>query len=104
MNTYAKRCAAVTAAAGTRTVIHASNPTAANRDAPSNAFSRVVTLPTLHVRRSAFIASAPLKVESRVVSEVVDHLLSLANETDVIFVLPSRAYTPPAAFRCLEKA
>ena len=99
-----ERCAAVIAAAVTRTVIHASNPTAANRAAPSNVFSRVVTLPTLHVRRLAFIASAPLKVESRVVSDVVDHLLSFVNEKDVTFVLPSRAYEPPAAFRCLEKA
>ena len=43
-------------------VIHEFKPVPANFDAPLNVSSKLVTLPTFHVLRSAFISRAELKV------------------------------------------
>ena len=54
-------------------MFHVGKPSPANLDAPRNVSSSIVTLATFHLLRSEFISPAKVKVDCRVVTEVVSH-------------------------------
>ena len=82
---------------------HEPKPVPINFFAPSNVFSSVFTLPTLHPLKSEFISLAESKVWDREVAEVVTHLLKPAPTNVAAVGLPFSTFAPPS-FRCLEKA
>jgi hypothetical protein len=84
-------------------VIHELKPVPTNLDAKLNVCASVVTLPTLHQLRSAFISPATQKVRSREVTEVVIHLLMSVPTNVAALGLPFTKYVPPT-FRYLENA